>query len=524
MLALGIRYLNGFVAASEADSHDRPEWPPHPARIFMALASAHFETGGEPVEREALEWLESLDEPPHIRAGDASPRAVVTHYVPVNDRVGPAKAILQSAQALTRDRQPRTFARAWLEDEVVHVYWTHAEPPAHLRTALEQLCRKVTRIGHSASLVQVWLASPTEVGEPTWVVDRDRPEAHLRIAGPGTLEYLEDCYNGEEVERWGALLLRTAEGADATRQKPAKGALPNTRLPKATPVRRRPELRLCEGYARPRSNEKRAAAPGTVFSPQLVVRTLERESGPNSALDLLCAPQVAGRWRDAILAHLEGMSEMARQVISGHDRAGRALQEPHLAFAPLAFVGHPHADGHLVGMGIVMPEAIEAEVRRDVLRALGRVERLVLGHLGVWRVGGVGPADPRSSLRPPTWTAHPHGATHWASITPVVFDRHSKESGASHYRQEVAEMIAQACVRVGLPPPRDVIVTAVSAHLGVPPAHAFPRLERKDGSRRRHAHAILVFDKPVRGPLLLGAGRYRGYGVCRPLDAEEALA
>ena len=61
-------------------------------------------------------------------------------------------------------------------------------------------------------------------------------------------------------------------------------------------------------------------------------------------------------------------------------------------------------------------------------------------------------------------------------------------------------------------------MTAVSAHLGVPPAHVFPRLARKDGSERRHAHAILVFDEPVRGPVLIGAGRYRGHGVGRALE------
>ena len=79
-------------------------------------------------------------------------------------------------------------------------------------------------------------------------------------------------------------------------------------------------------------------------------------------------------------------------------------------------------------------------------------------------------------------------------------------------------MIAAACVAVGLPRPREVVVTSVSAHLGVAPAHVFPRLTRKDGSERRHAHAILVFEEPVRGPILIGAGRYRGYGVARPVE------
>jgi CRISPR-associated protein Csb2 len=54
----------------------------------------------------------------------------------------------------------------------------------------------------------------------------------------------------------------------------------------------------------------------------------------------------------------------------------------------------------------------------------------------------------------------------------------------------------------------------------VPPAHTFPRMTRKDGSQCRHAHAILIFDQPVVGPLLLGAGRSRGYGLCRPISEE----
>ncbi|MGQ9588956.1 MAG: type I-G CRISPR-associated protein Csb2, partial [Planctomycetota bacterium] len=58
MFAIGIRYLNGFSVACEPDSREQPEWPPHPARVFMALAAAHFETGEDPAEREALLWLE----------------------------------------------------------------------------------------------------------------------------------------------------------------------------------------------------------------------------------------------------------------------------------------------------------------------------------------------------------------------------------------------------------------------------------------------------------------------------------
>jgi CRISPR-associated protein Csb2 len=524
VFALGIRYLNGFVAASEPDSHERPEWPPHPGRVFMALAAAHFETGADPSEREALEWFEKLDSPPLIHAAAASPRALVTHYVPVNDKAGPAKAILQSAPALTRDRQERTFARAWLDDEVVYMSWPDAEPPDATRAALGRLCGKVTRIGHSASLVQMWLAFSDEIKDPTWVPDAERAEIYLRVAGPGTLEYLERCYNAVEVEKWGDLKVKASDEADKAAQTAAKKSLKEKYPNNGRPVRRRPELRNFEGYARPYPSAGTATAPGTVFSPHFIARTIERESGPYRELDLLCAPQFVHRWREAILAQSNDLPEAIRELLSGHDQRGAPLENPHLAFVPLAFVGHPHADGHLLGMGLVLPDGLPPEDRRHALRAIARVDRLLLGRLGSWRLGGVSATEPAWNLRSEVWTADPDGATHWSTVTPIAFDRHPKEKDRSAYQRETAAMIAQAVVRLGLPEPRDVIVTAVSAHLGVPPAHAFPRLQRKDGSPRGHAHAILVFGQPVRGPILLGAGRYRGYGVCRPLDYEGVRA
>jgi len=99
-------------------------------------------------------------------------------------------------------------------------------------------------------------------------------------------------------------------------------------------------------------------------------------------------------------------------------------------------------------------------------------------------------------------------------------DRHPKARDPAEYQRQVAEIIATGCGAIGLPWPREVIVTHVAVHPGVPPAHVFSRLKRKDGSDRCHAHAMLVFNEPVVGPMLIGAGRYRGYGVCRAVTPE----
>ena len=111
MLVLGIRYLTGYVVATDVADRRRVEWPPHPGRVFMALVAAHFQTSRDRTERAALEWLESLAAP-QIHASGYFERRTVTHYVPVNDKAGPSAAPLQSTGGLTRDRQPRAFPAA----------------------------------------------------------------------------------------------------------------------------------------------------------------------------------------------------------------------------------------------------------------------------------------------------------------------------------------------------------------------------------------------------------------------------
>lgn len=528
MLALGIRYLNGFVAACDPSARvpgaEQAEWPPHPARVFMAMAAAHFETEAATLpeeraaEREALLWLESLP-PPQLHASDETRRAVVTHYVPVNDEPVETKkpSLIQSFPQLTRKRVERTFVRAWLNDDLTYLIWPEATPADAIRKAVAGLCAKVTRIGHSMSLVQMWVADPEEVAAPTWVPDDARPVIGLRVSAPGTLVDLERRFNRGAVETYAALKMIEADGSDRAAQREARSRL-RAEFGDREPQRLRPLIPFYQGYARPEGDDAEEPPPGSVFSPHLLTFALERENGPYATLDLLSAPAIAQRWREALVSRSNDLSSHAREVLSGHDAGGSPLEGPHLAFLPLAFVGHPHADGHLLGFALALPQGLDGETRRALLRAVGRVDRLLLGGLGVWRLMRPLAAQPLWSLRPEAWTAHPHGASHWSTVTPLAFDRHPKAKDRREAHREQAEMIAAACAAIGLPRPREVIVTHVSAHLGVPTAPAFPRLRRKDGSERRHAHAILVFDEPVVGPVLIGAGRYRGYGVCRPLD------
>lgn len=509
MLTLGIRYLNGFVTASMPDSYDDPEWPPHPARVFMALAAVHFATGADPNERAALQWLEALP-PPTLRVPRAFGRKAVTHYVPINDPIldeqskGSRRKIasrelsdtpMQSIPQLTRRRKPRTFARVWLEgDATAYLIWPGSIPDEPIRRALETLCQKVTRVGHSTSLVQAFLLDDPVATGIDWVPANDgEAKQYIRVTTRGLLERLEALHGTAEEE--------------------------NHRN------RRRPQISRYQAYTTRRPVNTAQATPGTVFGPPLVFSITPRE-GYFQRLELRAAPLVISRWRAALLSKSNDLSGEVRALVSGHESDGSPLTRPHLALVPLPFVGHPQATGHLLGLAALIPRDVDPELRRSILRLLGSVSDLRLGPLGRWELSYDFSDRPPRSLQPETWTAYPSGERTWGSVTPVTFDRHPKarHTNTEAYRSECHELIAAACREVGLPTPREVILQPNPPHLGAVWQNEFPLLRRKDGSIRRHQHIILKFDTPVCGPIVLGAGRYRGYGWFRPLpsgDTEE---
>jgi CRISPR-associated protein Csb2 len=241
---------------------------------------------------------------------------------------------------------------------------------------------------------------------------------------------------------------------------------------------------------------------------------------------------------------LDGASECPAEWLSGKKPDGTKSESPHLAFAPLAHVGYEHADGHLLGVAMILPHGVSAEEQRRFLGSfLLRGERsddgswpvlsVSLGELvGTWEMQ----VDDRDSferpvsLRPETWTEwwcvetqRGEPTRTWATVTPIVLDRHPKSL------EDTAEIIATACERVtatnGAPGlrPDCIDIRPVSRLEGVGHARRdFPPLPEKFGkSIRSHVHASMTFPEPIRGPLLLGAGRYLGYGFCRPLPEEE---
>lgn len=462
MITIDVRYLCGWAMASDVSERSRAEWPPHPRRVFLALAAAHFESGADSAERAALEWLEALP-PPAMRASQAFHREAVTTFVPVNDDItkkweDPRPAV--EPEPFGRPRQARTFPVAVPHEEVVSFCWAAStREAARHRTALGRLCEKVTSVGQSASLVQMWVC--TDAIEANLIPSGNGSSHRLRVPAPGLLCELEERYQRGQ----------------------------------------RPTLGIFAGYAPP-SPTPEEAAPGTVFAPDMAL--LQKTSG--STIDLENALAITAVLRRAVIA---AGPQPSPAYLSGHELDGERSLSPHVAFLAMPDVGHPHADGHLMGVAVALPLCLRPEERRACLRALAAVPRLHLGRLGEWQLEPPELELAPRALRASTWTGP---SRRWASVTPVVLHRFPKRPG------DAERILSSACEHVDLPPPARVTVAESSLVSGVPLAAAFPPIPSPPPRPRRwHQHAVVEFSEPVRGPLLLGAGRYRGYGLMRPV-------
>lgn len=494
MFAIGIRYLCGRAVATHPTDRESPEWPPHPDRVFMALAAAFFETGENPEERVALEWLESLA-PPALNVSAAYPRVTVTSYVPINDDSAPLYSKhekdkltgktrkvekahpISGTLPIGRGRQPRSFPTIVPESDTVYLLWPKVELLAEHHAALEALCGKVTYLGHSSSPTQMWLeAAPPE---PTLISVTGNAPHRLRISGRGRLTSLAASFQAGQ----------------------------------------RPTPALWSGYAPADVEAPQAPIPQTVFDDNLII--LRRVAGQVLPLESTLALTEALRG-----AVMQAVPQPPPEWVSGHRADGTRSEQDHLAFVPLPHVGHEHADGHLLGVALAVPRHIsQAEVARCLAALLApdemdkpRLTRLTMGRIGEWEVAPEDREQPPTALNAYTWT---HPAKRWATITPIVLDRYPKAKDETEAEQEAQTAVIAACLRIGLPRPVDVVLMPVSVFIGAPLAGGFAALPSKFGKTRRlHTHAVLTFAEAVRGPVLLGAGRYRGYGLCRPYTAQ----
>jgi CRISPR-associated protein Csb2 len=115
-------------------------------------------------------------------------------------------------------------------------------------------------------------------------------------------------------------------------------------------------------------------------------------------------------------------------------------------------------------------------------------------------------------------------------VTPVALDRNPGNLGAADpgVRAAALEAARRSIIagvrRIGLPAPVEVTVVRSCVVPGTAAPHAYPRFANGAGTLARVlVHVELRFAERVCGPVLLGAGRYRGLGLCLPVDQAAEL-
>jgi len=197
-------------------------------------------------------------------------------------------------------------------------------------------------------------------------------------------------------------------------------------------------------------------------------------------------------WADKLRrALMSSVGDPIPDIIHGHGA------HRHVAWTALSDVNYKYSDGHILGLGVWMPKDASHTDRGLVGAPLMRLKE----------VGGVSLSLPDrqiKGLQPQTWSRL---ARVWATATPIVLDRQPRRSLTAE------QSISDSVKALGLPAPMHVEVSRYSPIKGVPRSNGF-RL-RKPG--RLYTHAIIEFDQPIAGPLLIGAERYFGLGLCRPM-------
>jgi CRISPR-associated protein Csb2 len=555
MFAIACDFLTGRYVATAYNNRDASEWPPHPARLFSALVdswASGSESGPErEEERQALHWLEAQP-PPTVYVSEADARTVNTVFVPVNDVAtvkAPSREKLDAAVASLRDetdakrraalvkdvvklerklqadtvkaiaaptayqkkdssadrvlptrraKRPRTFPS--ITPRVPRVIFAWSGDPGAVKP-LRRLLARTIRLGHSSSFVHSRvietasdLASKTE-GLDAWEPDAVFGATFLRWVSPGQLDRLVAAFGrhaGVEPRVLPALPIAYRRGAPTGQT------------------------------AEPRSD----------FDDDLIV--LARVNGPR--LPSISAAGVSRQFRRALMA---AATQPVSELISGHAEDGSPSERGHVAVVPLPHVFGPNPDGSLLGIGLVLPRNCPAADRRALAQALGRLEKqgpasrdpgelaeisLRLGGAGVLALQRLrGEAGRLFTLRSTTWSGP---ASEWRSATPMALDRHPGDlahPSPDKRREAFAEAessVLAAVARLGIDTADVTVEVSRSCLLaGTTKPTQYPRFPATTARPQRLlVHVRIVFPRPVRGPIILGAGRYHGLGLMAPVD------
>jgi CRISPR-associated protein Csb2 len=492
--------------------HGQPDWPPSPARLFQALVagSAQGEALAEE-DRRAFAWLETL-EPPIIAAPVMRAGRGFKNFVPNND----LDAVGGDPRRIGDIRAPKLIRPVLFDATTPLLYvWLFFETP-EARANAQQICSLAEclyQLGRGVDMAWAWAEILVE------------EEAETRLAAHSGVLYRPGASDG------------------GTRLSvPLKNSLASlVERNRSVHFRTRFEIKSAK------KGPDRKIATGQIFiqPPKPLFRQVAYDSPPVRFLFDLIGERAP--WRldriveltecvrnaaaDRLKAKLEDKAAEIDNVIVGRSDASEADKAARIRITPLPSIGHQHADHAIRRILVEIPpnclvraddlewvfsglEVIEAKIEaetgeiRDQLILASAPERTMLSHYGV--------DDKPSRI--------------WRTVTPAALPlqaarrridparrREEAKSGAERASEESksASAVIQALRHAGLNA-RPLAVRVQREPFEAKGARAEAFAPGTRFAKERLWHAEVTFAEAVRGPLVLGDGRYLGLGLMAP--------
>lgn len=508
ILCITIRFIQPFPVFHGSGDGGVPEWPPSPMRTFQALvnaASLRYRGLVLPVDVEsALALIESIR--PSIIAPDAFPSTVgYRAYVPHN------QADLVSA-AWHRGNIEASIASHRMEKDIrpMRIACTgEAMPALHYLFPLD---RSIDDCQQLLNVIRPCVRSISSLG---WGIDLVAADATL-LNG--------DFLPNEAGHRW-----QPASKGQYRLRVPRRGSLHS--------LRQRHDRflhRIVGGQFNP-------VPPVTAVDVITYARDTDSVSRPYAIFKLLDVNEDTYRYPHAKFMHIAGMVRHAaieimkkdpphwrqnddawvENFICGH-RGDSELPHHQLSYVPLASIGHEHADALIRNVMIIAPFGFERELEYLAQRLDGY--KLTPEYpIETITTRPTSKSPSRISLE--RFTPPPHKfirqsylgtSKEWATVTPAILPGHD-----DHKPAKTEKLILKALAQSGIDQPCEFIWSAIPNFKNCLTAYKYDRQKRRTGYYRPDhlenltaVHLRLTFEQPVSGPLVIGAGRHHGFGLC----------
>lgn len=464
MLVISVELLHGTFrgdpdGTANTGRLSRGEWPPSPARLFAALVAADGTRQACRVTDGAeLAWFERLPAPAIHADGRPSHQLLESRYV-VRHKGNAEKGTHQEYVGRL-GAVHRAGARVAPRDPRVVYSWRVESPPEDILDALRRRAARVGYLGASDSPVRLRVATRLAAASSDSFTADERGDLVINVPAPGHLQVLDRMY-----DEW------CARGASVSRlQFPALGQGVPYRSP---------------GSAEP------------VDRGEVVVWL--RLGDPVSGRRL---STVTALFKEAVLAQHQRIFGEPPAMLHGHGFSTSGYEIAR--YLALPDVGYRWSRGRIHGLALWLPPASDRAARQQARDAALAIRRLTGRGVNVSVAPRDGEARPLAA-HPNRWLRRSRG---WVTACPAIHERR---------RTLDLEEVARWCCHAGLSEPaafRSARTPLVAGALDLAPVE----VNRPGRPRLPYSHVELLFEQAVAGPVVIGSGRQRGFGLCVPVD------